>query len=1031
MSNRTHTIGRAPVVRSAMLVLSLLAALIVAEPPAAAAQSANFSTTATLGDGVYGLDPNRNTTVEAEVWAIESVGPYMLVGGAFLGIRDRTNSSQIPRPYLAAFDPSTGEYVPWWGTQPDGPVYDIVDLGNGKALIAGEFSSVNGLSGTERMAVIDATTGLVDTNYSFKFDTRANSQIRAVALSGNDVYFTGGFNEMTIGGVGASASGLGKFSLATGRLDAGWTPTLKGGGGWGIAVGGNRVVVGGYFTSVNGVDGTETLAALDPSTGALVNGWNHGYPDAPCVDSYPETCGIVNGLAIHSGRVFVAGAKHFWSALDLSDGKILVTKEVTNDAQSVDVIGDYVIIGCHCETKVTSVDFNGIPHRYARVIDPKTLNEIESPTVNSRGAAGVWASALAPDGCAWVGGNFSSTLDGEKRSAAWSMLRFCPPGGPGSNPALPQRDGNDTSAPATPGRPIIASVNGSTVTLRWPTVADNSGQRSYLIFRNGKLVGRGSATTFEDKLLPYKSTYEWQIMAIDMAGNVSEVSARSVPVRIGAAVNVAPSGTATQVSDYDSSTPASRAIDGRISNNPDNQLPSRTGSLPAGNEAWFNLDLGREIHVDRVVLHPRRDALYRESNDRTRMFSDTRPITGTTRGAARSGGHSFWQGNAVRSPSQPRIDTIDLNQRVRYMRFFIATTRLSFDEVQVFTTYPQATPSPRPADVTKPTGPKWQRVVTRNGVSVLEWGGASDNVALARFVITQNGEFVGTSTESRIIVPAGATAGQFEIVAIDAAGNASGKVAPPPTPPTPTSDAVDACVATVSDQTIKVTWSGGDGASRFIVRRSVNDSRSFWRGSVNAPASSFDDTNRDGDLVYTVEARHGATATTPTECTSATETAPTGLRFTRAEPRRIVVNWQGNDRMVEIERDGVIVGSDDDDWFTDRDLEPGTTYTYRVRFEGTSSWSQPITVKTEGTASLAAPESCSWKRVNGPVELTWPEVDGATEYIVQRRVDDGPWWWRGRTSDTTFGENYRSGLTYRVKARHPGGDSAYTVCAGP
>ena len=96
-----------------------------------------------------GLEVNRATAIEAEVWAIESVGSTMLVGGAFLEVRDRSTFASTPWPYLAAFDPTTGEHIPWFSTRPDGPVYDVVDIGNGRSVIAGEFSTINGMPGTD------------------------------------------------------------------------------------------------------------------------------------------------------------------------------------------------------------------------------------------------------------------------------------------------------------------------------------------------------------------------------------------------------------------------------------------------------------------------------------------------------------------------------------------------------------------------------------------------------------------------------------------------------------------------------------------------------------------------------------------------------------------------------------------------------------------------------------------------------------------------------------------------------------------
>ncbi len=53
------------------------------------------------------------------------------------------------------------------------------------------------------------------------------------------------------------------------------------------------------------------------------------------------------------------------------------------------------------------------------------------------------------------------------------------------------------------------------------------------------------------------------------------------------------------------------------------------------------------------------------------------------------------------------------------------------------------------------------------------------------------------------------------------------------------------------------------------------------------------------------------------------------LRSTRQTRERIVLNWDASGP-VTIRRDGVVIGSDSDGWFTDLQRSPGTTYTYTV-----------------------------------------------------------------------------------------------------
>ncbi|MEZ5340402.1 MAG: hypothetical protein R2706_02845 [Acidimicrobiales bacterium] len=74
-------------------------------------------------------------------------GPHkkLFVGGPFTQTVDRSGWRTTEHRYLAALDEGTGQVLTWFGTQPDGPVYDIIKrFGNNRILIPGEFTTVNG-----------------------------------------------------------------------------------------------------------------------------------------------------------------------------------------------------------------------------------------------------------------------------------------------------------------------------------------------------------------------------------------------------------------------------------------------------------------------------------------------------------------------------------------------------------------------------------------------------------------------------------------------------------------------------------------------------------------------------------------------------------------------------------------------------------------------------------------------------------------------------------------------------------------------
>jgi len=162
--------------------------------------------------------------------------------------------------------------------------------------------------------------------------------------------------------------------------------------------------------------------------------------------------------------------------------------------------------------------------------------------------------------------------------------------------------------------------------------------------------------------------------------------------------------------------------------------------------------------------------------------------------------------------------------------------------------------------------------------------------------------------------------------------------------------ALTACAVERDGTQALVSWEGNGelaGADRYIVRRSVAGGTAFWRGRTAVDARSFADSDRSGALSYTVEAWVGPTLVGPVACVEnivGTPT-PTDLRSALVTRERVVLNWVANGE-IEIARDGVVIATDADGWYTDRTVASATTYVYEVRYTGAADWSEPITVTT-------------------------------------------------------------------------------------
>ena len=79
----------------------------------------------------------------------------------------------------------------------------------------------------------------------------------------------------------------------------------------------------------------------------------------------------------------------------------------------------------------------------------------------------------------------------------------------------------DTSPPSAPGTPIATSVTSAQVTLSWSASTDNVGVVGYRVVRNGSVVATVAGTTYADPTVTASTSYTYQVIAYDAAGNTA------------------------------------------------------------------------------------------------------------------------------------------------------------------------------------------------------------------------------------------------------------------------------------------------------------------------------------------------------------------------------------------------------------------------------------------------------------------------------------------------------------------------------
>jgi chitodextrinase len=99
----------------------------------------------------------------------------------------------------------------------------------------------------------------------------------------------------------------------------------------------------------------------------------------------------------------------------------------------------------------------------------------------------------------------------------------------------------DTKKPTVPSRVHVTGRSTTAIVLSWAASADDIGVTAYEVFRNGSQVASVTGTRFRDNGLSPKTTYTYQVRALDAAGNASALSPKVSAVTLTTPDTVPPS----------------------------------------------------------------------------------------------------------------------------------------------------------------------------------------------------------------------------------------------------------------------------------------------------------------------------------------------------------------------------------------------------------------------------------------------------------------------------------------------------------
>lgn len=147
---------------------------------------------------------------------------------------------------------------------------------------------------------------------------------------------------------------------------------------------------------------------------------------------------------------------------------------------------------------------------------------------------------------------------------------------------LPSWELPDASAPSAPRNLAASYLRSSDIGLAWSPAGDNVGVAGYEVWRDGATIAAVSATSYRDTALSGGTTYDYQVVAFDVAGNLSDPSVLSVGTPAsGAAATLTMPGSASPGWTTATISPGTGTVVGRIAAYASYQFDATSG-VPTG-----------------------------------------------------------------------------------------------------------------------------------------------------------------------------------------------------------------------------------------------------------------------------------------------------------------------------------------------------------------------------------------------------------------------------------------------------------------
>jgi len=502
-----------------------------------------------MGWGVVGYQEQVGVANKSKVWDFAQIGDRLFVAGSFTGVQQNYWGTQTPppvqeQPFLAAFDVDTNTWISTFRPTFDAPVMALAVGADGKLLVGGAFTTVNGTA-RGQLAKIDPLTGALETAFTAEtanVGTDFPALVRELKIDGDWLYLAGDFNRVVNAPVRHGVYSVARVRWTTGAFDSDWRPRVTGAGVNDVEPDPTRqrVHLAGNFTAVDGLPGTAYQATVSMTDGAATLGVS------PFVNDSSQFWEM--GVALAGDRLWTAGSEHHVQVLDANTrrrvdyyrtGSLYTGFDMDGqgmfaggDYQVVEAIDDFVIAGCHCfgvgptfpeynQTHYWSGGDSFSGHRFAIAYDPTSGRPLSFIPSLAGGHYGTWAFGSDTNGCLYIGGDYTVGGNG---LAIGGYGRFCPP--------------------ATAPQALAVAVTGArSVALSWRApVNAGSGLSRYRVLRNGVFVGETTSTSFAVGGLKAGTAYRFTVTAVATDGRLSPAAAVSTTIVADTVAPTAPTG---------------------------------------------------------------------------------------------------------------------------------------------------------------------------------------------------------------------------------------------------------------------------------------------------------------------------------------------------------------------------------------------------------------------------------------------------------------------------------------------------------